>query len=283
MPTQSTNHFRLTQSLRGKFILSALVILLLVFTIGATAIYAVTAPADEYDSLMEEHLVVMKNAQKLVGNSILIERQIQSLIRGESRESAQSYIKILELMDIIDLLVEDLGQTTSGTAILDMHQVNQVFRNTIHIIANLRSELLNPDTSSQNLLQKKQKLKVFENHLDQQIKTMLITADELSSRISFDYRQTLEQAKLRIDQTQKIIASIVIASLIIITLTGFHFYFNTMLRLQTISLQLRQNTQTSTAENFNRQSQGDDEISTMARSVQKLLIDQVRTRTDQKD
>ncbi len=264
-------HFRLHQSIKGKFILIAMTVILVFFVLGGTAIYVSVSPSAETSGIMEDHLSIMNQAHKLIGNSVSIEHQLQSLLHGDSRESAQSYVKILELLDESDALVLDLGQTTSGTAVLDMHHINQLFRNTIHIVANLHSGALNKSDSSNQQEQKKQKLDTFAKLLDQQIKSMLINSGEFSSRINFDYRKSIEQTRSMARATQNWVLGVVISCLFITFLTLYLFYRNTIARLQNISLQLCQQDTINKSEGPAVKPQGNDEIDAMAKSLETLL------------
>lgn len=273
MPAQSPTRFRLNQTIQGKFFLTALTVILVFFILGGTAIYVAVVPRVETSRLMEDHLVIMNQAQKLIGNSVSIEHQLQTLLHGDSRESAQSYAKILELLDESDALVLDLGQTTSGPAILDMHHINQLFRNTIHIVANLHSGVSDKNNSSSQQEQKKQKLDAFAKLLDQQIKSMLITSGEFSSRINFDYRKSIEQARSTASGIRNWVVGVVISSLVITILTAYLFYQNTIARLRTISLQLRQQNQINPNESSSGKQQDRDEIDAMAKSLETLIAE----------
>lgn len=260
---------RLRQSIKGRFFLTALPLVALYLALAATALYIAILPTTEKNTLEEEHLQVMHQAQELLGNSISIEYQVRTLIYGSSHESAKSYTRILKLLDESDALVSSLGQTTSGPTILDMHHISQLFRNTIHIVANLRSEILNESTPADDQERIQKKLELFEENLNQQMNTMMITSSEFSSRINFDYRATLEQSREAAQQLKNKLIAGISASLFLAFFTGYYFYRNTISRLQKLSSHLRQNTSgENRAPNI---SQNDDEIAAMEKSLKTLL------------
>jgi hypothetical protein len=271
MPDQSSRRFSLINSFKGKFFLASLAMALLTISAGTIAIFALRSTADDSSLLAEVHLKVMQDGQKLLEHSFMIEHLVHLLLKGDSSEVDASYRKILELLDSVDSLVARLGHSTSGPAILDLHQINQLFRNNVHIIARLRGEILQADLSQQDLDIKQQALIQYQQQLEKQIETMMITSNELSSRINFDYRQTIDQLISETVQRQKIVFYFTLASLILIVLIGQYFRRNTIARLQKISFYLRHEVTNTFPVTI--PVQGDDEISEMARALEKLLED----------
>jgi two-component system, NtrC family, sensor kinase len=127
------------RSLQGKSTLALLAMALLIATGGIAAVQALHASADASRSLAEERLEHMQDAQSLLQRTLLIERQSRLLLAAETSDALQTtYAKILSLLDSLDVLVARLGQTTSGTAILDLHQASQLFRFRRHAINRLQ-------------------------------------------------------------------------------------------------------------------------------------------------
>ncbi len=271
MPDQSSRRFSLINSFKGKFFLASLAMALLTISAGTIAIFALRSTADDSRLLAEVHLKMMQDGQKLLEHSFMIEHLVHLLLKGDSIEVDTSYRKILKLLDSVDSLVARLGHSTSGPAILDLHQINQLFRNSVHIIARLRGKILQADSSQQDQDIKQQALIQYQQQLEKQIETMMITSNELSSRIKFDYRQTIDQLISETVQRQKIVFYFTLASLILIVLIGQYFRRNTIARLQKISFYLRHEVTNTFPVAI--PVQGDDEISEMARALEKLLED----------
>jgi two-component system, NtrC family, sensor kinase len=271
MTNQGSGRFSLIKSLKGKFFLALLTMALLNLAIGSIAIYALRATTEDSSQQAETHLKIMQDGQKLLEHSVMIEHQLHLLLKGTGNEVDRSYSKILELLDSIDVLVANLGHSTSGPAILDLHQINQLFRNSVHIIARLRSETHDKNSSKESLDKKKNVLNQYQRQLDNQIETMIITSDELSSRVNYDYRQMVDELISKTEYRENIVLSFMLASLISILLIGLYLRSNTIARLQKISFYLRHKTiDTSTA---TIPVHGDDEIGEMARALEKLLKD----------
>jgi two-component system, NtrC family, sensor kinase len=271
MTNQGLRRFSLIKSLKGKFFLALLTIALLNLAIGSIAIYALRAAVEDSNRQAETHLETMQNGQKLLEHSIMIEHQLQLLFKGESREVDRSYSKILEQLDSIDAVVANLGHSTSGPAILDLHQINQLFRNSVHIVARLRSETHDKNSSQESLDKKNQVLNQYQLQLDNQIETMIITSDELASRVNYDYRQTVDELISKTEYRQNIVLSFMLASLISILLIGLYLRSTTIARLQKIIFYLRHAPIDTSAVTI--PVHGDDEIGEIARALEKLQED----------
>ncbi len=274
MPVQNSRSTSPIKTLKGKFFIASFVMALLIISTGTVAIFVLRFSAEDNSLLADVHLKTMQDGQKLLEQCILIEHQIHLLLKGDRNEVNQSYSKILGLLDTVDRLVVNLGHSTSGAAILDLHQINQLFRNTVHITAGLRSQLLHSDLPQSDIDKKQLVLNQYRSKLEKQIETMIITSDELSSRINFDYLQKINQLVSETEKRQNLVLYFMLASLILMVFISQYFHRNTIARLHKISFYLRNQTIESTA--ISIPVHGDDEIAEMARALEKLLEDHNR-------
>lgn len=269
MSDPQTDLVAYSRTLKGMFFTVSFFIVVLIISACLVAINALTVSAADSRMLAKEHLVVMQDAQLLLQRTMMIEHKTHKLITGGVAEVDTNYDEITKLLNSIDSLVEGFGHATSGTAILDLHQASQVFRNLVHIIARLRRDLSNPEASAQQISKKQQSLDLFQQQLTQQIEALMITSEELSSRINFDYRQALDKLTTEIDFRQKIVLYMMLASLLLVLLTGTYYLRNTISRLHRISSHVRRGI--AEYSSLSIPVQGHDEIGKMARDIEKLL------------
>jgi two-component system, NtrC family, sensor kinase len=269
MVTRRALPLAFTKSLKGRFFIIALVMIGLTISTGVVAILALRASTEDNHRLAQDHLQVMNDSQQLLQHAMEIELLINQLIKADPVDIEGSYQKVINLLDDIDDLVSRLGHTTSGPAIVDIHQVVQVFRNLVHIIARLQQEKHSPDESGQQLIKSQQTLERFIRQLDQQYETLMITANELSSRVYFDYRQAVENMNQDMQHRERTVLYIMLVTLAIILLVGWYFFRNIIARLREISVLVRR----GATENLTLSSllAGDDEIGEMAREIDSLL------------
>jgi signal transduction histidine kinase len=133
----------LPRSLRWQFnvVLAALAVLIVAAT--STAVYALRAAAETTRALTQERVARMQDGQELVQRAALIERQAAQMMAAPSLEAtAQDYALILEALDGLDRVLGRLAAASTGVELLDLQRSGQLFRNTTHVVARLRTDSL---------------------------------------------------------------------------------------------------------------------------------------------
>lgn len=270
------------RTLHGKFNIALLAMALLIVAGGSAAIQALHMSADSSCALAEERLERMQDAQNLLQRTVFIERQSRLLLTAVAPDTLQaSYAKILALLDSLDVFVARLGQTNSGTDILDLHQACQLFRNTIHIVARLREDAL---VSSVSLLQTheyQKTLRRFQKEQANQVEAMAAAAEALSNCVTVDYREAVRNLSKAIRHRQQLVTALIVASLFMTWLVSRNFRRHAVTRLQKVSHYLR--LETAGHERVLIPVHGNDEIGEMARAVEQYLEDRRRLVKTQKN
>ncbi len=144
----------LPRSLRGQFTLALTVLSLLMAAGGLASVYALRTSSHATEQLAQEHLVRMQEAQEMVQRTLLLERETERLLTTPSLPALQlSYAAIVQQTAALDLVVAGLAQANDDIAVLDLHQANQLFRNTANVVAQLRESALQTDRTFTQLLQ----------------------------------------------------------------------------------------------------------------------------------
>ncbi|MDO9598549.1 MAG: ATP-binding protein [Azoarcus sp.] len=155
-PLARWHGLRLPRSLRLQFVLALSALALLIVAGAVTAVLALRVSADATRNLAAERLVRMQDAQDLVQRTVLIERESEQLLAAESLDSVRSgYSQIVDQLDALDHLVGRLGAASSEVSVLALHQSGQLFRNTAHVVAQLRERSLQANTSFDRALKER--------------------------------------------------------------------------------------------------------------------------------
>ena len=138
MPLRVSSRVFLPRSLRHQFLLALSLLALLVLAGGVVAIYALNFSTAATRQLAGERLLRLQQAQDLVQNALLIERESQGMLlattpgvlRGKQGE-------LLARLEIHDQLVDALGAAADDISVLDLHGSGQQLRNTANVVAQL--------------------------------------------------------------------------------------------------------------------------------------------------
>lgn|SRR5450830_126972 len=273
----------LPRSLRTQFFLAIAGLTLLILSAGGVAVYALHAFSSSAKSLAQERLVLMQQAQDLVQQTFLIERESYLLSNAPSIETmAANYLDIVKQLESVDLLVDQLAKGGDDIAAINLHQASQLFRNTANIVAQLREGQLraaqmrsslrhatgNGDDAAPRLAQ-------FSEELRRQSKAMGEAAGLQSNRFTKDYRQAVQDLAQTATQNQRWITVLLAGSLFLAWLISHSFLGKHVLaRLQMVSHGLLQNS--IEGERFVLQVKGGDEIGKMARAVEQFQADRLQ-------
>jgi signal transduction histidine kinase len=131
------------RSISGRFRLVLSGLALLVLAQGSTAVWALRSAARSSDELARDRVARLQDAQDLVQRTMLIERQAGQLLdAGALDRVAAEYAAMLQQLDALDALLARLGAASSDVELLGLQQAGQLFRNTVHVVARLRSDVL---------------------------------------------------------------------------------------------------------------------------------------------
>jgi PAS domain S-box-containing protein len=243
---------RLTpQSLRAQFAVALSAMGMLIVAGGATAFLA---------------LIATGNAARQFSEELLAER----MVAAESRVVArQAYAQILGELDALDQLTARLA-VSEDVAVLDLHQSSQLFRNSAHVLAQLRDAAApsgavdaSPTTA----------LKTSRDEMQVHAQALARSAREQSDRLA----RTHQAAVLRVVDASHTSAYWVVAWLAFSLVTAW-LIARVFLGQHVIS-RLRQISRSLLAVDDHSDPQphvavhGDDEIGAMARGVERFLSD----------
>lgn len=136
------------RSLRHQ-LLVALSVLVLVAVVGSVvAVWALRESATAVRQLSQQWLTDIEAAQDVVQRTWLVERRMLQLVSSSSHaEVAASYDELITQLGEVDRLVARLSATQEDMAVLEVNQAAQLFRNTIHVVARLRSDALSAEAA----------------------------------------------------------------------------------------------------------------------------------------
>jgi signal transduction histidine kinase len=274
----------LPQSLRTQFMLAVGGLALLILAGGVTAVYALRTVSISTQQLAEKRLVRMQQAQDMVRLTLLIERESYQLANTESVERIRaSYADIVGELHELDVLVDSIAVAGDDVTVLDLHQANQLFRNTANILAQLREDEM--QTGSRKKFNREfghSSEPAFNNELRQQAGAMVSAAQLQFERFTQEYRREVKELAQTALRNQRWVTVLLAGSLLLAWLLALQFLGKHVLaRLQLVSRNLRQSG--TGDEPPELAVQGNDEISEMARAVEQFKKDrkQLAQRTTQ--
>jgi PAS domain S-box-containing protein len=262
---------RLTpHSLRAQFAVALSAMAVLIVAGGATAFLALFATGNAARQFSEEQLARAQNTQDLQQRTLQIERLAERLVAAESRaEAHQTYTRILGELDALDQLTARLA-VSEDVSVLDLHQSSQLFRNSAHVLAQLRGTAAGPGPAEgprpDALTRSRLELQTHAQALAQ-------SAREQSDRLA----RAHQAAVLRVVDASRVSAywvvawlafSLVTAWLIARVFLGQHV----IARLQQVSRSLLAVESQGDAQ-AHVAVHGNDEIGAMARAVERFLSD----------
>jgi signal transduction histidine kinase/DNA-binding NarL/FixJ family response regulator len=263
----------LPHSLRWQFLIAILSLTLLILAGGITAAYALRSASIITGELAEDRLVQMQLAQDLLQRTLLIERETYHLADATTLPEMQdSYSDIIKLLEEFDGFINKLATDSGGSALLELHQTSQLFRNTVNVAAQLREKELQHTISSSAT----QSTKHYFLELHDQAEKLMEAARFQSDRFTRLYREAIHQLENMTQRNSRWIAILLAASLIVAGVIAQRFLGRHVLgRLQQVSHDLRLSNDKPIAVENESSTQFPDEIDEMAHAV-KLFQDDRR-------
>jgi HAMP domain-containing protein len=223
--------------------------------------------------LAEVRMVRLQQAQDLARHTLLIERKSNHMLTADTVDTMQAdHDEIITRLDLLDSLVLGLGQASNDLSVLDLNQAGQLFRNTIHIVAQLRKNLLTDRFLPPESDRQKAVLLRLTNELRRQAVSLVEATGSLSARFTQDYVEAVQQVTAASAKQQWRDLVFLAGSILLAWLVSRYFLRRRVSdRLQQVSDCLRLD------ETFDAPHrvpvQGNDEIGDMARAVEKFLED----------
>lgn len=281
----------LPRSLRRQFVLAFSALALLAIAGSLTAISALRLSSSAVQHLAEERLDRLQDAQGLVQCALLIEHESHQLMDADALDRAQSsYAEIIKQLGVLDRLVERLGAATQDTSVLTLLQAGQLFRNTIHVVTQMRKDLLEANGTglegsprvelfSERLkrVEQEETLRRFSAELRRQALDMTDSGTSLSAHFTSDYRDAVKQLADSSRKSQWWVLALLAGDLVLAWLVFWLFLRRWVLaRLLDVSHALRQGACALSGAPPRVPVQGSDEIAEMARAVERFLDDRQR-------
>lgn len=232
----------LPHSLRRQFLLAVSALALLILAGGVTAVYALRTSAVTIHQLAAERMAQMQQAQSMMMRTMLIERESYQLVDAESlADLRESYEEIVRQLTEFDELVEQLAADTRGSALLDLHQSSQLFRNTANVAAQLREMELQAKQQGNEILQRTVgPRQVYLEKLHDQAEALMNATQVQSQRITGRYRDALQRLNEMTQRNMRWVMLLLAASLLLAWTVAQWFLGRHVLgRLQQVSRNLR--------------------------------------------
>jgi two-component system sensor kinase len=217
----------------------------------------------------------MQDAQDLVQRTLFIERGTGRMLTTDSLDEMRlRYDETVNQLNSLNHIVERLSTTSDDVSVLALQQSEQLFRNEAIIVAELREKQLqagvtNKPTSAS--VQSEETLLRFHRELEHQAVAMVASAQELSSRFTGNYREAVRRVAEISKRNERWVLVLFVCGLLMAWLVSRYFSRHVLARLQEVSNFLRQG---NAGGDIRRVPvQGADEISEMARAVEKFLED----------
>ena len=273
MLTKLFRRLPLPRSLRWQFTLALSVPALLIIIGGLSAVYGWRSSSDTTRRLAEQNLEHLLQAHDLVQIALTIENESHRMLTVDSIDPMQViYLEILERLDRIDALVGHLNQASSDLEVLALNQANQLFRNTVHIVAQLRKKLITQRFTPPESTRRQKSLYHFQDEMHHQISSLVDSTHDLSVRFTRDYQETMRQLTTTAARDQVRVLALLSGSILLAGLVSRYFLGRRVVgRLQQVSNCLR--LEETNQANPKVPVQGYDEIEDMACAVEQFLED----------
>ncbi|WP_341889447.1 ATP-binding protein [Variovorax sp. YR752] len=258
-------------SLRAQFAVALSAMAVLIVVGGATAFLALFATGNAARQFSEEQVARAQNTQDLQQRTLQIELLAERLVAAESRDLArQTYTQILGELDALDQLTARLA-VSEDVSVLDLHQSSQLFRNSAHVLAQLRDAAARPERAQEPPTTAA--LRSYRDEMRVHAQALAQSAREQSDRLA----RAHQAAVLRVVDASHASAYWVIAWLAVSLVTAWliarvFLGQHVIARLQQVSRSLL-HVDEHVDSPPHVAVHGDDEIGAMARAVERFLSD----------
>jgi signal transduction histidine kinase/FixJ family two-component response regulator len=219
--------------------------------------------------LTEERLVQMQTAQDLVQRTLLIERTSYELSDSASvAEMRDHYAEITGLLAEFDGLVDQLASDTGDTALLDLRETSQLFRNTVNVAAQVLDQELRDAGPGRGSAGKSRSSQNYHRALHQQSTALLTVASFQSEQFTARYREAMRRLDEVAQRNSRWVMALTAGSLLLGWLVAQWFLGRRVLgRLVRVSRSLRLGDENAEERRAAVRGRG-DEIDEMAHAVE---------------
>jgi C4-dicarboxylate-specific signal transduction histidine kinase len=281
---------RLPRSLKAQFTLALAGLVLLGAAGGVVAVAALRRSADGTRRLAEERLKRLEDAQELVRLTIHLDRDGDALAAADLETVRATHRNVSRDLDALDALVERLGRSSESVSVLELHESGQAVRNTVHVVAQLREQLLRSGEAStgrvadeRGRLEQEGNLRQFHAELQERAAALIAAAQAVSADSTREYRVAVEALASASARDQAVLFALLVASVIAGAAIARLFLGRRVLgRLQQVSHHLREG-DPGAADSPHLPVDGRDEIAEMARAVEEFLEDRRRLAEAERD
>lgn len=242
---------------------------MLMLAAGGAAILMLQLAMQDIRQLTDVRLRRLQDSQALLRGTLTIERRTSELLHAFDLEQvAQAYGGIDQQLDAFDETVRRLADHTDDASVLDFHQASQLFRNSANVVARLRESELQRPASSQSGASNQMVIRV-RAELQQQADALVSVAQSQSERLTQDYRQAVQRLTDTARNTQYTVFGLLVSALVLAALLARLAGRLIIDRLHEVSQRLLSGRADLPAPALS----GHDEISEMARAVERFLED----------
>ncbi|OGR11573.1 MAG: hypothetical protein A2097_00980 [Desulfobacula sp. GWF2_41_7] len=265
------NRVPMPKSLQRQFMLALSGQAVLIVAGALIAVYGMYFSSDTTKRLAEERLVHLQGTQDLVAHALFIERGAYNLLTADSYDRVRAgYLEILKKIDSLDAIVLCLGHAENNLKVLDLYQASQLLRNTVHIVAQLRLNILNTPGDFSGPANRQETLRHFHTGLELQVESLTAATHDLSVRFTEDYQDGIRQLTFKSARDQRRVLAFLAGSVLFAWLFSRYFLGrHVVMRLRRISECLKMDETGAVPQTV--PVEGEDEISHMARAVNRFL------------
>jgi len=279
----------LPHSLRTQFLLAIAALMLLILAGGVTAVQALHSAARTSQQLTTERLEQLHTAQELVRRTLFIERATSQLADATTLEQIRHhYADILVLLEESDSLTDRLASDVGDSALLDLHQASQMFRNSVHVAVQLLERTMhNMDHGEAAAGNTAMTHRTYLNDLHVHADDLLRAALSQSEYFTLRHHQAMQQMDIVTQRHAHVITVLLVASLLLAAAVAWWFLGHHVLgRLLQVSRSLRMGDEEATQLDvplLRDQQQASDEIGEMAHAAALFREDrrQLQLRTEE--
>ncbi len=259
------------RSLQAQFTLGLAALVLLGAAGGVAAVAALRRSADGTRRLADERLKRLEDDQELVRLATRIDRDGDMLVAAVDVETLRGAHRDVSLhLDAMDALVERLGGSSDSVSVLDLHQSGQAVRSAVHIVAQIREQLLRGEGKDQEA-----NLREFHGELQREAAALIAAAQAVSADSTKEYGEAVQALASASAHDQALVFGLLLLSVVAAVVIARLFLGRRVLgRLKEVSRRLRQGDARVASPHL--PVEGRDEIAEMARAVEQFFEDRRR-------
>jgi len=257
--------------LRGQFLLAFVVLAMLMLAADGAAVTMLQLAMQDIRQLTDTRLKRLQDSQALLRGTLAIERRTSELLHASDlQQVSEAYGGIDHQLDAFDETIQRLADHTDDASVLDLHQASQLFRNSANVVARLRESELQravpaPLTAANHMVTR------VRTELQQQADALVSVAEAQSERLTQDYRQAVQRLTDTARDTQYTVLGLLASTLVLAALLARLAGRLILDRLHQVSQRLLGGRADASAPPPAQT--GHDEISEMARAVERFLED----------